>query len=58
MIHQTRLGAKIHPIVTIVLHNRDLDEPIFFAQHGVIGLLRLLLPPHMDNKRVAEYLRS
>lgn len=38
--------------------NRDLDEPISFAQRCVIGLLRALLPPHADNEDAAEYLRS
>lgn len=38
--------------------NRDLDEPISFAQKCVIGLLRLLLPPHVDNEKAAEYLRT
>ncbi len=38
--------------------NRDLDEPISFAQKSVIGLLRLLLPPHGDNEQAADYLRS
>jgi len=38
--------------------NRNLDEPISFAQHCVIGLLRLLLPPHVDNEQAAEYLRT
>ena len=38
--------------------NRDLDEPISFAQKLVIGLLRLLLPPHVDNEQAADYLRS
>jgi len=38
--------------------NRDLREPISLAQKCVIGLLRLLLPPHVDNEKAAEYLRS
>jgi len=38
--------------------NRDLDEPISFAQKCVIGLLRLLLPPHVDNEKAADYLRT
>lgn len=38
--------------------NRDLNEPISFAQKGVIGLLRLLLPPHVDNEQAADYLRG
>ena len=38
--------------------NRDLHEPISAAQHVVIGLLRLLLPPHVDNEQAADYLRT
>jgi hypothetical protein len=38
--------------------NRDLSEPISFAQKCVIGLLRLLLPPHVDNEKAADYLRT
>ena len=38
--------------------NRDLSEPISFAQKCVIGLLRLLLPPQVDNEKAADYLRT
>ena len=38
--------------------NRDLNEQISFAHNGVIGLLRLLLPPHVDNEKAADYLRT
>tara|TARA_R110002074_G_scaffold161480_11_gene319549 strand:- start:17848 stop:18579 length:732 start_codon:yes stop_codon:yes gene_type:complete len=38
--------------------NRDLNEPISLAQKCVIGLLRLLLPPHVDNEQAADYLRT
>jgi nucleoside-diphosphate-sugar epimerase len=38
--------------------NRDLNEPISFAQRMVIGLLRLILPPHVDNEKAADYLRT
>ncbi|WP_400078733.1 NAD(P)-dependent oxidoreductase [Winogradskyella sp. R77965] len=38
--------------------NRDLNELISFAQKCVIGLLRLLLPPHVDNEKAADYLRT
>lgn len=52
-----------HPIKFILMNttgnrNRDLVEPISFAQHCVIGLLRLLLPPHVDNEQAADFLRS
>ena len=38
--------------------NRDLNEQISFAQKCVIGLLYLLLPPHVDNEEAADYLRT
>jgi len=38
--------------------NRDLNEPISLAQRLVISLLRLLLPPHVDNEKAADYLRT
>jgi len=38
--------------------NRDLHETISFGQKLVIGLLRLLLPPHVDNEKAADYLRT
>jgi nucleoside-diphosphate-sugar epimerase len=38
--------------------NRDLDEPISFGQKLIIGIVRLLLPPHGDNEKAADYLRT
>ncbi|NRA14255.1 MAG: SDR family oxidoreductase [Oceanospirillaceae bacterium] len=38
--------------------NRDLKETVSLAQMAVIGLLRLLLPPHLDNERAADFLRA
>jgi hypothetical protein len=38
--------------------NRDLNEPISFGQKCVIGLIRLLLPPHVDNEKAADFLRT
>ena len=38
--------------------NRDLNEPISFAQKCVLVLLRLFLPPHADNEDAADYLRT
>ncbi len=43
---------------TTANRNRDLDEPISFAHKCVIGLLRLLLPPHVDNEEAADFLRG
>jgi cation diffusion facilitator CzcD-associated flavoprotein CzcO len=38
--------------------NRDLLEPTSFAQKLVIGLVRLLIPPQVDNEMAADYLRT
>lgn len=38
--------------------NKDLVEPISFGQKLLLGLIRLLLPPHVDNEKAAEFLRS
>lgn len=37
--------------------NRDLEESISFGEKCVIGLIRLLVPPHADNEQAAGYLR-
>ena len=37
--------------------NRDQNEPGSLAERGVIGLLRQLLPPQVDNEKAADYLR-
>lgn len=38
--------------------NRDLLEKISILQKCIIGLIRLLLPPHVDNEQAAEFLRT
>jgi len=64
-----RLCNAIHanrsekPVKYVLMHstgnrNRDLDEPISFAQKCVITLLRILLPPHADNEEAADHLRT
>ncbi len=37
--------------------NRDINEPISFAEKVVVGLIRLLLPPLSDNEKASDYLR-
>ncbi|MCK5922705.1 MAG: NAD(P)H-binding protein [Methylococcales bacterium] len=58
-----RANAPVQSVKFVLMNttgnsNRGLDEPIAFAQKGIVGLLRLLLPPHADNEQAAEYLRS
>ncbi|MFK7887130.1 MAG: NAD(P)-dependent oxidoreductase [Gammaproteobacteria bacterium] len=38
--------------------NHDLNEQVSIAEKMVIGLLRLLLPPHADNEDAANHLRT
>ena len=56
--HQPKKLVKYVLMNTSGNSNRDLNEPISFAQKCVVGLLRLLLPPHVDNEQAADYLRT
>lgn len=38
--------------------NRDFDEPVSLGQRCVVGLVRMLVPPHADNEQAADYLRT
>jgi putative NADH-flavin reductase len=38
--------------------NRDIPEKPPYSQRFVISLLRLLLPPHIDNEKAADFLRT
>ncbi|UCS95526.1 SDR family oxidoreductase [Echinicola marina] len=56
--HQPKSPIKYVLMNTSGNSNRDLNEPISFAQKCIIGLLRLLMPPHVDNEQAADYLRT
>lgn len=43
---------------TIGNSNRDLSEEVSFGEKSVIGIIRLLLPPHVDNEEASDYLRT
>lgn len=56
-------AAADHPVRFVLMNtagnsNRDLDEPLPAAHRAVIALLRLVLPPHVDNEKAADYLRT
>lgn len=55
---QPRSPVKFVLMNTAGNQNRDLPEPISIVQKGVVGLVRLLVPPHLDNEQAADYLRS
>ncbi len=60
----TKMGGELRTPFKLVLmntaghRNRDRHESISLAQRLVVGLVRLLLPPHADNEQAAEYLRT
>jgi len=63
---QLCLAIKAHkpsrPIRYVLMNtagnrNRNLNEPLPLGHSVVIGLLRLLLPPHVDNEKAADFLR-
>ena len=63
LCNAVRTNKPTRPVRFVLMNtsgnsNRDLNEPISFAQKVVIGLLRLLLPPHVDNEQAADYLRT
>lgn len=58
-----KLNGTDHPVKLVLMNtsgnrNRDLNEPISMGQRLVVGLLRFLLPPHVDNEQAADYLRT
>lgn len=58
-----RKTEALYPVKFVLMNttgtrNRDLEEQISTQQKFVIGLLRLLLPPHADNEDAADYLRT
>lgn len=58
-----RVHTPAQPVKFVLMNtagnsNRDLSEPISLAQRCVIGLLRVLLPPHADNEQAADVLRT
>ena len=58
-----RANEPAQPVKFVLMNttgnsNRDLDERISFGQKCVMSLIRLLLPPHVDNEKAADYLRN
>jgi hypothetical protein len=63
LCHAVKKNNPENPIRFVLMNttgnsNRDSHERISFAQRCVMGLIRLLLPPHVDNERAADYLRT
>lgn len=58
LVDRTETPARFVLMNTAGNSNRDLREPVSMGQKCVIGLLRLLLPPHVDNEQAADFLRT
>jgi NAD(P)-dependent dehydrogenase (short-subunit alcohol dehydrogenase family) len=63
LCHAIKANNSEKPIKFVLMNttgnrNRNVQEPISLGQKCVIGLLRLLLPPHVDNEQAADYLRT
>ena len=53
----TNKKFKIILMNTVGNSNRDIPEKPPYSQRVVVSLLRLLLPPHVDNENAADFLR-
>lgn len=54
-------GMVRSPVKFVLMNtagNRDVDESVSTVQAVVVGLIRLLVPPHADNEAAADYLQS
>ena len=58
-----KANKPVEPVKFVLMNttgnsNHDLSERISFGQKCVIWLVRLLLPPQVDNEKAADYLRT
>ncbi len=60
VIEKKRINESVKIILmnTVGCKNEDLKEKISFSERCVFFLLRYLLPPHSDNEKAANYLRT
>lgn len=54
---KAKTPTKYMLMSSVAVSNRDLHEPLSFADRCAIGLFRLL-PPQVDNEQAADYLRT
>lgn len=62
LCHAVRANDPDHCVKFVLMNsagntNPNLGEEISFAHRGLLWLIRLLLPPHVDNEQAADYLR-
>ena len=62
LCHAIKANRPDRPVRFVLMNttgnsNRDIPESVSLAHQVVIGLIRSLLPPQVDNERAADYLR-
>ncbi len=50
--------APVRFVLMNTVGNRNLGEPVSFAQKCALALLRVAVPPHADNEQAAAFLRA
>ena len=60
VVRATRPDSPVRFVLmnTAGSRNPDRAEPISIGERCVVGMIRLLLPPHTDNESAANYLRA
>ena len=56
-VHAPAKPVKFVLMNTAGNRNRGINEPVSFGQRLLTGLIRILLPPHVDNEQAADFLR-
>ncbi|MEO4047081.1 NAD(P)-binding oxidoreductase [Pseudomonas sp. CAU 1711] len=57
-VRERRPHRPVRFVLMNTAGNRNLAEPVSLGQRCIVGLVRLLLPPHRDNELAAAYLRD
>lgn len=62
LFHAVQANNSSKPVKFVLMNssgcsNQGISEDVSFAERCVIALLRLLLPPHVDNEQAADHFR-
>jgi len=62
LCHAIKANEPDKPIKYVLMNtsgnrNRDLQEPVSIGHKCVVGLIRFLVPPQVDNEKAADYIR-
>lgn len=57
-LQPSQAQAPVRFVLMNTAGNSNHGEPVSLSERCVLGLVRLLLPPHIDNEMAADYLRT